>query len=102
MADCRQWDALITIRLTINEGGVPRNVSTSTNTIILVPPRGAPLVRPAVFFTTGADGVVQYVVQPGEISLPGSWYVQARCVFPSGLDVRSTRVALNVEPSPAG
>lgn len=99
MADIRQNDSGFIVRLYVQESGNPIDVSTSTNTIVFSRPTGAPLIRAAGFFTNGTDGIIEYLVLPNEINQRGAWRIQAHCVFPGGLDVRSVAVPLNVEAS---
>ena len=97
MATIRQNDSGFTVRLTVVESATPVDVSAAACQIVLYRPKGAAIVRPATFTTDGTDGQIEYIVQPGEISTHGAWSAQAHCVFPSGLNVRSERAALDVE-----
>lgn len=99
MADIRQNDAGCILRLTIQEGGIPVDVSAAVCSVVLIPPIGAARPKPAAFFTNGTDGVIEYELAAGDINLSGVWFIQAHCIF-AALDVRSARVQLNVEPSP--
>lgn len=97
--DLRQNDSGVILRLTVTENAVPVDVSASVNTIVFNRPKGDPLVRDAVFTDDGTDGRIEYTLQPGDLSQRGAWSIQARCVFLSGLDVRSAGLRLNVEAS---
>ena len=85
--------------IAVQEFGVPVDISAATCTIIFNRPKGAALVRDGTFTGDGTDGLVEYTLQPGDLNQRGAWSIQARCVYPSGLDVRSAAVQLNVEAS---
>lgn len=100
MADIRQNDAGAVLRLTVQESGTPIDVSTAICSIVLIPPRGAAVEKALAYATDGTDGVVEYELAAGDISMPGVWFFQVHTVFATGQDFRSARVQLNVEPSP--
>lgn len=100
MADLRQNDSGCKIRLTVQEAGVPIDVSTATCSIVFIPPKGAYRVKAAAYFTDGTDGIIEYELAAGDLNQAGIWFIQAHCDFASGLNVRSARVQLNVEASP--
>lgn len=97
MADLRQGDYGVIVRLTVQEGGSPVDVSTATNSIIAERPKGAARVFAASFLTDGTDGIIEYTLLDGDLNEAGPWRVRARCVFVSGLTVHSTALDLNVE-----
>jgi hypothetical protein len=100
MADLRQNDSGAILRLTVQEGGVPIDVSAATCTIVLMPPQGQHREKPAAYLTDGTDGIIEYQLLSGDLNQAGAWYMQAHVVFATGQDFRSARVRLNVEASP--
>ena len=102
MADARQYDSGFTIRLTIEENASAVDLSTATKTgFTLRAPRGLrELQVSASFFTDGTDGILEYVIQPGELTISGQWQVFPVLEFPGGLNLRGTGVALDVEAAP--
>lgn len=101
--NARQFDSGFKIRLLITEDGATGlNISTATTKqIVLRPPKGDDLTKAASFSTDGSDGFIEYTVASGDLNKPGNWKVYAKIVMPSGLDLRSSSVALSVESAPA-
>ena len=100
--DARQNDHGFTLRLLITEDGTTGlNISTApTKQIILRSPSDGYTVNAADFTTDGTDGFIEYTVPEGVLNKPGRWKVYAKVVMPSGLNVRSTGVDLQVESAP--
>jgi len=100
--NARQHDYGFTIRLLITEDGTTgTDISAATTTqIIFRPPRGDYKVRAATFSTDGTDGHIEYTVAKGDLHMSGPWKVHSKLIFPSGLNLRGTGVALLVEAAP--
>jgi hypothetical protein len=69
------------VRLTQDD--VPLDISGyATLQFILRTPAGETVVKGAEFTTDGTDGLLQYLVQPGDIVQTGTWMLQARISKP--------------------
>lgn len=69
---------LIVVTVYQEDGTTPYDLSTSTDTEIwLGPPSGEPLHVTATFTTDGTDGKLEYQVVAGDLSVNGTWNVQA-------------------------
>lgn len=98
--DARQFDSGFTVRITVQENGIAVDVSAATVGFTFRPPRGSDFAVVAVFNTDGTDGVLEYVIQPGELAEAGRWLVFPIVVFPGGLNLRGVGVSLVVDPAP--
>jgi hypothetical protein len=74
---------------------IPIDAAT-TKEFIFRPPYGQEFTRQAAFNTDGSDGVLKYVGQAGDFTVPGKWRYQAHVVTPDG-DWRSDVVYLDVK-----
>lgn len=57
----------------------------TTLQFILRTPAGETVTKGAEFATDGTDGLLQYLVQPGDIVQPGTWLLQARIGKPGAV-----------------
>ena len=60
------------------------DISTATTKqIIFRDPNGGTLTKTAVFTTDGTDGQIEYVTIDGDLSIAGTWAIQANVVTSS-------------------
>ena len=98
--NARQFDHGFTIQITVTENAVAVDISTATVLgFTFRPPKGLDFSRTSAFFTDGTDGVLEYVVQTQDLTIPGQWKVFPVLTFPGGT-VRGTAVDLIVEAAP--
>lgn len=87
--------------VTIKEATVAQDVSSATTKQLLFKnPSGTVLTKTAVFNTNGTDGKIKYTTVSGDLSIWGSWQLQAYIVLPTGewhTDVVNFEVYKNVE-----
>ena len=76
----------ITVYDTTASGGSEiADISDATSlTITFQNPNGGSFTRNASFTTDGTDGQIQYVTVDGDLSIAGTWSIQAFVVTPSG------------------
>lgn len=58
--------------------------SATTKTITFRLPDGSTSVKSAEFFTDGTDGILSYTTVTNDLSLDGSWQIQAFVDLPTG------------------
>lgn len=84
-------------KLRIVEDGGPVDLSSfTTRQMIFRSPTGATVTKVASFDSNGQDGLLRYVVQSGDIAVPGLWHVQAR-VAKTGAEITSAALPFEVE-----
>jgi hypothetical protein len=72
-------------QVTIYDGATLVDLSSTTNIdFIFRKPDKSIVTRTASLYTDGVDGIVQYVMQEGDLDLKGSWKMQAELTFPEG------------------
>lgn len=77
--------------------GLPFDVSqAATKTLSLAKPDGSTISRDCTFETDGADGVLLYVTQTGDVNSAGIWYAQAVVTFDDGTTFHSNRQRFRV------
>lgn len=77
-------------RLTVTDGGVIVDLSTTTvKELIFQKPDGTLVTQPATFTTDGTDGQIEYKSISGDIDQVGRWKLQAHVVFGAANDFRS-------------
>lgn len=80
----------VLIRLTVQEGGAAKNLSTATTKEIhIYKPSGAEVERAATFTTNGADGQVQVVTQAGDLNEVGKYSAVVHLAMGSWSDCSS-------------
>lgn len=57
----------------LDEGEILDLTNASTKQVKFVKPDGSQVTKPLAFITNGADGRVEYVVEPGVLSLAGTY-----------------------------
>lgn len=68
-------DLVVTVT---DETGAAVNVATATNiTVWLTKPDGTVLTKTGTLDTDGTDGKVKYTTQSGDLSVKGTWKIQA-------------------------
>lgn len=66
------------LRVTVNDAGVARDVSSATvKRILLKKPDGTTLTKDAAFTTNGGNGQIQYATANGDLDQAGTWQIQA-------------------------
>jgi hypothetical protein len=89
MATCVQeihlGDIGTVFEITLKDCDTPVNVSTATTKqIIFQKPDKTNLTKTATFSTDGSDGKIRYVTVASDLSVKGTWKIQAKVVMPSG------------------
>lgn len=86
-------------RFTINDSnGVYDCSSLVTKQLIFQKPNSLTnLVKNAVFYTDGTDGIIQYETVSGDLNVVGVWKVQAYLVDSDGNEYYSNIQHFNVE-----
>lgn len=81
----RQNDIGTEIRVQIsNCSDVPIDISTcSSKEIIFKKPNGTLVTKSASFVTDGADGLIYYTIESGDLDTVGTWKIQAVVSFGS-------------------
>jgi hypothetical protein len=94
-------DVGTSFRVTLkNEDGSIMNLQNANNLRMWFSrPDGSVLDKQAVLVTDGTDGKMEYIVEPGDINLPGNWKVQAVVGFPSGMINHSEIQKFKVYPN---
>ncbi len=95
-----QQDAVGTyLRVTITEDGEAIDISGATvKQIILKSPSGIVTTHTATFYTTGADGIMQYQTVADDLDESGDWRLQGRVQFSNG-NWKTTRGVFTVLPN---
>lgn len=72
-------------RITVNSDSSPLDISAaSTKQIIFRKPDGNIMTKDAAFYTDGTDGIIQYATLEDDLSIAGTWKIQALVALPSG------------------
>ena len=84
------------LRLVQNAAAV-NLASYTTRHFVFRSPSGQTKTRLAAFESNGTDGVLSYMVQPGDIDEAGVWSVQARIAKAGGVELSSNEMRFKVE-----
>ena len=72
-------------RVTLKDGNTVVDLSSATALYFLFKrPDGTSIQRTAVYYTNGADGIIQYTMVSGDLSQDGRWRLQPYVTLPSG------------------
>jgi len=78
-------DIGLVFEVTIKDGTSAINISdATTKDLIFSRPDGTKVTVSAVFKTTGADGIIKYTTVSGDLSVAGTYGLQAHIIRPSG------------------
>lgn len=68
-----------TVEITVQQDDVAVDISSyTTRQVILQPRRGTAKTKTATFKTGGADGVLEFVLEQGDLDEAGNWKLQVR------------------------
>lgn len=92
----------LTVKIVQNDGQTPINLSSFTSPTIYVTRSDGTLITGVATFTTdGSDGLIQYVTQVGDLSIPGIYKIQASYLVSGSLKHASKDVFV-VDPNLVG
>lgn len=84
-------------RLTLTQDGTAQDISSyTTRQFLFVSPAGTSVTKTATFLTDGADGILKYIFQDGDISDAGVWTVSAQ-ISKTGVRLTSSHHIFHVE-----
>lgn len=93
MAAVRVGDVGVLIRLTVQQDGAAKNISTATTKEIhIYKPSGSEVTRTASFTTNGSDGQVEVSTQSGDLDESGTYTATAHLVMGSWTGTSSPMV----------
>ena len=86
--------------VTVKDGTTVVDISNaSTKQILLQDPDGTTQTKTAEYETDGTDGVIKYTTVSGDLTLAGTWKIQAKVVITAGTwntDVQEFKVYANL------
>lgn len=92
-------DIGVLFRATIKSGGSALDISdASTKDFIFGRPDGTKLTVSTVFQTDGTNGVIEYTSVSGDLSVAGTYGLQAHIIRPSG-DKKTNKERFPVDPN---
>jgi len=91
MAEIHVGDVGTIFQITIlDETGVVDVSNADAMYVYLQRPDGSVITVTPVFVNSGTDGLIKYVTQSGDLSMMGTWQIQAQIDF--GTDVFNTDI----------
>jgi len=88
------------ITVTCTSGGAALDVTGATTLqVVMLSPAGVRNAATAVVVGDGADGVISYTTEAGDIYMPGTWKAQAYAVLAGGDEFYSSVTTFTVGPN---
>lgn len=96
----RENDSGFDLQLTVKKDATPVDISgiDLNGSLLCIHGRNGGQAKPRTptFVTDGADGAIQYTVQPGDFDKIGPWYLHL-CLREGGLKINTSKFTLEVE-----
>jgi hypothetical protein len=100
MTDIQVNDIGTVFEILLTDEGIALDISSASEKVLYIKkPDGTVLTKTPTFVTDGADGKLQYAIIAEDLSLKGTYKLQAKITLPSGVwssSVTSFKVLTNL------